>query len=79
HGVGIELHEDPIIYNYGKPGNGMVLKEGMVLAIEPMASLSTSKALQLKDDSFVTSDNSLSAHFESTVLVVKNGSEVLTK
>lgn len=78
HGVGNELHEDPIIYNYGKPGTGLVLKEGMVLAIEPMTSLKTAKAVQLSDDSFVTSDKSVSAHFEHTILVTAKGAEILT-
>lgn len=78
HGVGNELHEEPIIYNYGKPGTGIVLKEGMVLAIEPMTSLRTTKAVQLSDDSFVTSDKSVSAHFEHTVLVTAKGAEILT-
>lgn len=78
HGVGNALHEDPIIYNYGKPGTGMELKEGMVLAIEPMTSLSTGKVIQLGDDSFVTSDKSVSAHFEHTVLVTSGGAEILT-
>lgn len=78
HGVGLELHEEPTIYNYGKPGSGMVLKEGMILAIEPITSVSTGDIIQLKDDSFVTSDKSISAHFEHTVLITKKGAEVLT-
>lgn len=79
HGVGLELHEDPVIYNYGNPGSGMLLKEGMILAIEPITSISTGDVIQLKDDSFVTSDKSISAHFEHTVLITKKGAEVLTK
>lgn len=78
HGVGNELHEDPIIYNYGKPGSGLVLKEGMVLAIEPMTSSTTTKSIQIGDDSFITSDRSVSAHFEHTVLVTSKGADVLT-
>ncbi len=78
HGVGNELHEDPVIYNRGKVGKGDVLLEGMVLAIEPMTSLSTSTAIQLKDDSFATSDSKVAAHFEHTVLVTKRGSEILS-
>lgn len=79
HGVGLEVHEDPVIYNFGKPATGMKVKEGMVLAIEPMTSLSTAKVVQLTDDSFVTADKSISAHFEHTVLVTKKGTEILTE
>lgn len=78
HGVGNEIHEDPTVYNFGNPGKGMKLKDGMVLAIEPMTSLTTSKIIQLKDDSFATADGSMSAHFEHTVLVSNGGGEVLT-
>ncbi len=79
HGVGLEIHEDPIIYNFGQPGSGMRLKEGMVIAIEPMTSPTTSKVVQMPDDSFVTGDKGISAHFEHTVLVTKRGSEILTE
>ncbi|OGY58896.1 MAG: type I methionyl aminopeptidase [Candidatus Colwellbacteria bacterium RIFCSPHIGHO2_12_FULL_43_12] len=78
HGVGNELHEEPVVYNFGRRGAGMVLKPGMVIAIEPMTSLTTTKCIQKKDDSFVTYDKSVSAHFEHTVLVTKNGKDVLT-
>ena len=79
HGVGLKVHEDPIIYNFGQPGAGMKLKEGMVLAIEPMTSLTSGKAVQMTDDSFATSDGSISAHFEHTILVTKKGAEILTE
>ncbi len=79
HGVGLEVHEDPVVYNFGEKGKGMKLKEGMVLAIEPMTSLTSEKAVQMPDDSFVTADGSISAHFEHTVLVAKKGSEILTE
>ena len=79
HGVGLEVHEDPIIYNFGERGKGVHLEEGMVLAIEPMTALTTSKVVQVADDSFVTADGSISAHFEHTVLVIKNGCEILTE
>lgn len=79
HGVGLEIHEDPIIYNFGERGSGMKLKEGMVLAIEPMTSTRSGKVVQMKDDSFATSDGSISAHFEHTVLVIKSGAEILTE
>ncbi len=78
HGVGNAVHEEPAIYNYGQPGKGSILKAGMVIAIEPMTSVSTKRAVQLPDDSFVTSDGSLSAHFEHTMLVTLKGAEVLT-
>jgi methionyl aminopeptidase len=78
HGVGLEVHEDPIIYNFGERGKGVHLEEGMVLAIEPMTALTTSKAVQVADDSFITADGSISAHFEHTVLVTKKGAEILT-
>jgi methionyl aminopeptidase len=78
HGVGTELQEDPVIYNYGKPKVGMRLKAGMVLAIEPMLCVGTPKILQRADDSFITADKSLSAHFEHTILVTETGAEVLT-
>ncbi|MDZ4231434.1 MAG: type I methionyl aminopeptidase, partial [Patescibacteria group bacterium] len=79
HGVGNSLHEEPSIFNYGIPGEGVPLKPGMVIAIEPMVSLSTSKVDQLDDDSYATADGSNSAHFEHTVLITKQGNEVLTK
>jgi len=79
HGVGLEVHENPIIYNFGQSGAGVRLQEGMVLAIEPMTSLTSGKAVQIADDSFVTADGSISAHFEHTVLVTKRGAEILTE
>lgn len=79
HGVGNAIHEEPAIYNYGEPGKGEFLKAGMVIAIEPMTSVSTKKAVQLSDDSFITADGSLSAHFEHTILVTLKGAEVLTQ
>ncbi|MDI6821096.1 MAG: type I methionyl aminopeptidase [Patescibacteria group bacterium] len=79
HGVGFAVHEDPIIYNYGKKGDDMELKPGLVLAIEPMVSIGSSQILQKNDDSFMTADGSLSAHFEHTVAIVDDGCEVLTE
>jgi len=78
HGVGTELQEDPVIYNYGKPKAGIKLRTGMVLAIEPMLCAGTPKVLQKSDDSFITADKSLSAHFEHTILVTETGVEILT-
>jgi methionyl aminopeptidase len=79
HGVGFELHEDPTVFNFGKKGTGMVLEEGLVIAIEPMFSVGSPDIIQLQDESYGTSDGSLSAHFEHTVAITENGPEVLTK
>ena len=78
HGTGEVLHEDPVIYNFGQPGSGMELKEGMVLAIEPITSTGTSAIIDLHDGSYETADKSISAHFEHTVLVTKKAAEILT-
>lgn len=79
HGIGYELHEEPLIPNYGKRGSGPELKEGMVIAIEPMATLGDWRII-LDDDgwTFRTADGSLAAHFEHTVVVRRDGGEVLT-
>lgn len=79
HGVGYELHEEPLIPNYGKAGKGAELKEGMVIAIEPMATLGDWRVVLADDQwTFKTIDNSLGAHFEHTMAVTKNGAEILT-
>lgn len=79
HGVGRNLHEDPAIFNFGKPNTGPILKEGMVLAIEPMINAGTKRVRILSDGwTTVTSDKSKSAHFEHTIVVRKNGYEILT-
>ena len=79
HGVGIELHEAPEVPNYGKRGSGMMLQEGMVLAIEPMINLGTKNVRQAKDGwTIVTADNKPSAHFEHTVYVGSEGVKVLS-
>ena len=79
HGVGNELHEDPVVYNTGKPKMGMVLEAGMTLALEPMTSLGTSSIVQLADDSYATADGSISAHFEHTILIREGEAEILTE
>lgn len=80
HGVGSHLHEDPDVPNYGKKGTGPVMKEGMVIAVEPMLNLGTAKVYILDDDwTIITADDKPSAHFEHTVLVTKDGYEILTK
>lgn len=80
HGVGREIHEDPFVPNYGKVGTGAELKPGMIIAIEPMLNMGTHNVI-LQDDgyTFITADKKLSAHFEHTVLIGKNGPEILTE
>ena len=79
HGIGQALHEEPQIPNYGKPGRGAVLAEGMVLAIEPMVAMGRPETKVLKDGwTAVTRDGSLAAHFEHTVAVTKHGPLILT-
>lgn len=80
HGVGKNLHEKPDVPNYGKPNTGDILKEGMVIAVEPMLNLGTANIYILDDDwTIITADNKPSAHFEHTVVVTKDGYEILTK
>lgn len=79
HGVGLDLHEEPFIDNMGTQGKGLKLKDGMVFALEPMFTLGKGEIKILEDDSYSTIDNSASAQFEHTVLVTKNGGEILTK
>ena len=80
HGVGYKLHEEPDIPNYGSKTNGPILKEGMTLAIEPMLNLGTRKVYILDNDwTIITQDGKPSAHFEHTILVTKDGYEILTK
>lgn len=79
HGVGRAIHEDPYIPNFGEKGKGAKLVPGMVVAIEPMLNNGT-KNVDLKDDgyTYVTADGKKSAHFEHTVLITKDGAEILT-
>ena len=79
HGVGLRLHEDPTIYNYGEKGKGIKLKPGMVLAVEPMFAISTDKIIQKKDESWATADGSLSAHFEHTIAITEKEIKILTR
>jgi len=80
HGIGKDLHEDPEILNYGKRQKGEVLRKGMTICIEPMVSMGEGKIKKGEDGfAFKTIDDSLSAHFEHTMLVTDNGCEVLTK
>lgn len=79
HGVGAKLHEDPDVPNFGTPGRGLRLKNGMTLAIEPMVNVGDYAIRQLKDGwTIVTKDNSLSAHYENTIVVRDGECEILT-
>ncbi|HOZ88720.1 MAG TPA: type I methionyl aminopeptidase [Bacilli bacterium] len=74
HGVGKEIHEDPDVPNYGAKNKGLILEEGMTIAIEPMLNLGSRKVYLLEDGwTIVTADNRPSAHFEHTILVTKDG------
>src|SRR5580704_4760175 len=80
HGIGTRLHEDPQVPNYGKPGHGPKLRDGMVIAIEPMVNMGRPET-RLLDDKWtaVTEDGSYSAHFEHCIAVTKNGPVILTE
>lgn len=79
HGIGQALHEEPQIPNFKPIGRGIKLVEGMTLAIEPMVNAGAKEVWWLEDDwTVVTQDGSLSAHYENTVLVTKNGPEILS-
>ncbi len=80
HGVGKKLHEEPAVPNFGQRRHGVILREGMVLALEPMVSAGDWHITQASDGyGFKTMDNSLSAHFEDSIAITKNGPLVLTK
>ncbi len=80
HGIGTEMHEDPPVPNLGRPGHGMRLREGMVLAVEPMVNAGRAST-RVRDDGWtvVTIDGSRSAHFEHTVALTSDGPEILTR
>ena len=79
HGTGSKLHEDPQIPNYGRPGTGARIQEGMTLAVEPMLSLGTYEVRVLSNDwTVVTTDGSASAHYENTILITDGEPEILT-
>lgn len=80
HGIGTELHEEPQVPNFGPPGRGPRLREGMVLALEPMLNIGTADVQILSDNwTVVTVDGKLSAHFEHTVAVAEHGGIVLSQ
>jgi methionyl aminopeptidase len=79
HGVGRQMHEGPQVPNYGTPGQGWLLRPGMVIALEPMVLVGTDKTRVLKDGwTVVSADGSLTAHFEHTVAVTEEGPLILT-
>jgi methionyl aminopeptidase len=80
HGIGTKLHEDPQVPNYGTPGHGPKLRDGMVIAIEPMVNMGGPETRVLEDKwTAVTQDGSYSAHFEHCIAVTKNGPVILTE
>ena len=79
HGIGKNLHEDPEVLNFGHSGRGLRLKEGMVLAVEPMINIGGHEIIQLADGwTITTQDKSLSAHYENTVYISGDGPVILT-
>ena len=80
HGIGRALHEEPSVPNFGDPGKGLLLRPGMVIAVEPMLNMGSWRTRVLKDDwTVVTEDGGLSAHFEHTIAITEKGAEVLTR
>jgi methionyl aminopeptidase len=80
HGIGMEMHEEPGVPNYGKPGHGMKLVPGMTICIEPMVVAGSREICQGDDGwSVWTVDESLTAHYENTILITENEPEILTK
>jgi methionyl aminopeptidase len=80
HGIGRALHEEPQVPNFGKPGHGPLLREGMTICIEPMVNAGGHAIQALSDEwTIVTSDRSLSVHFEHTVAITRNGPRILTR
>lgn len=79
HGIGKQMHEEPAVPNYGKPGSGMRLVNGMTLAIEPMVNMGTHRVITLSDGwTVVTKDLLPSAHFENTVAITPDGPQIMT-
>jgi len=80
HGVGYKVHEEPRVPNFGEKGQGIKLEQGMVLALEPMVNIGGPEVVTKKDKwTVVTADESLCAHFEHTIIVTQQGSEILTR
>ena len=80
HGIGRGLHEPPTVLNEGRKGEGLVIKPGLVIAIEPMVAIGTANlVLDKRTGGYATVDGSLTAHFEHTVAITKKGPEILTR
>lgn len=80
HGIGRRMHEEPNILNWGPPGRGIRLREGMTLALEPMLTLGGYETLVMPDDwTVITADKSWAAHFEHTIVVLEGGPKILTR
>jgi methionyl aminopeptidase len=79
HGIGDSPHEEPYVFNFGDKHTGMLLKEGMVIAIEPMVTIGSGDIVQLKDEGYGTVDRSWSAHFEHTIAITAKGPRILTR
>ena len=79
HGVGYSPHEDPVVFNYGKPHQGLKLEEGMVIAIEPMVTFDDGAVKEEKDGSFVTANGKVACHFEHTIAITKKGPMIITR
>jgi len=80
HGIGRQMHEEPQVPNFGPPAQGPELQEGIVIAIEPMLNLGTADVFTMEDGwTIVTVDHKLSAHFEDTVAITKDGPSILTR
>ena len=79
HGIGTSVHEDPTVPNFGPAGRGILLQEGMTLAVEPMVHAGKPQTKVLADGwGVISKDGSLSAHYEHTIVITKNGYEILT-
>ncbi len=79
HGIGRALHEEPTVFNFGERRTGLPLREGLVIAIEPMVAVGRGDIMQLPDESYGTVDGSLAAQFEHTVAITASGPRILTK
>ena len=80
HGLGREMHEDPIVPNFGIPGTGTLLKEGMTIAVEPIILEGRKDTIILPDEwTAVTCDRKLAAHYENSIVITKDGYEIITK
>ncbi|MBU1446483.1 type I methionyl aminopeptidase [Patescibacteria group bacterium] len=80
HGIGRQLHEDPFVFNFADKGNSPIMKEGMTIAIEPIANMGSGKIKTLRDKwTVISADKSMSCQWEHTIAITKNGAEILTQ